>query len=123
VTPDERRAKNAAWMRAYYAKRKAVDPAWVASERARKRTSQLANAAWLNEIKLVAGCADCGYREHAVALDFDHRPGEAKRFNVAWAKMRSKAVLLAEIAKCDVVCSNCHRVRTHARQLATSLTS
>lgn len=57
-------------------------------------------------------CMDCCKRFHPVCMDFDHRPGEIKLFTIAARKMGREA-LLAEIAKCDVVCSNCHRLRTH----------
>jgi hypothetical protein len=52
-------------------------------------------------------------------MDFDHREGEVKVGNVAhavargWSLERTKA----EIAKCDLVCAVCHRLRTHARRL------
>jgi hypothetical protein len=71
----------------------------------------------VSEIKLALGCADCGYKKHPRALDFDHRPGEVKLFTIgnhmdsAWKKIE------AEIAKCDVVCANCHRIRTFNRGL------
>lgn len=67
-------------------------------------------------IKLARGCAECGYREHAEALDFDHRPDEIKLFNVSAQLNRSLDSILSEIEKCDVVCANCHRVRTAARR-------
>lgn len=59
-------------------------------------------------------CADCRVSYPPVVMDFDHVRGE-KLKNVS--RMRSVALdkLVAEIAKCDVVCSNCHRLRTHAR--------
>lgn len=69
----------------------------------------------LDALKLAQGCADCGYRVHAVALDFDHRPDTVKRFNVSEVANRSLPELLREAAKCEVVCSNCHRVRTAER--------
>lgn len=53
--------------------------------------------------------------------DFDHRPGETKRFSVGVNVRRNWNVILDEIAKCDVVCSNCHRVRTLARIRANGL--
>jgi hypothetical protein len=71
------------------------------------------------EYKLSVGCDDCGYREHHAALDFDHRPGESKLFPIMRDGItRSWETLWAEVAKCDVVCSNCHRVRTFDRQNA-----
>lgn len=68
---------------------------------------------FLRDYKLAKGCADCGYKEHSCALDFDHRPGEVKLFEPS--KLKTSGTwqqMLDEIAKCDVVCSNCHRVRT-----------
>src|SRR5262249_46781507 len=58
-------------------------------------------------------CADCGETD-PVVLEFDHR-GE-KEFNIGggWRNRSWKAVL-DEIAKCDVVCANCHRRRTARR--------
>ena len=60
-------------------------------------------------------CADCGHRFHPVCMDFDHRVAGEKAHNVAALKSRNPAILRAEIDKCDVVCSNCHRIRTHGR--------
>jgi hypothetical protein len=51
-------------------------------------------------------------------MDFDHRPGEIKKLciNQMLASRSSKEDLLKEIEKCDIVCSNCHRIRTHERR-------
>lgn len=69
----------------------------------------------INEYKLAKGCMDCGYATHPAALQFDHRPGEVKLFNIGLSITRGREALWAEIAKCDVVCSNCHAVRTAER--------
>lgn len=69
----------------------------------------------ISTIKLERGCADCGYNEYACALDFDHREEEIKLFNVSESIDKSLDGLLAEIAKCDVVCAICHRIRTAIR--------
>lgn len=75
------------------------------------------NAAVARQLKSVP-CMDCGGTFHWVAMDFDHRPGEEKLCEVS--KLVSEGysldLILAEIAKCDVVCSNCHRVRTFVRR-------
>jgi hypothetical protein len=62
--------------------------------------------------KQKVGCVDCGYNKHACALDFDHVTGEKK---FAISRMRSLAKVQAEMQKCEVVCANCHRVRTLMR--------
>lgn len=65
-------------------------------------------------------CADCGKAWPPYVMDFDHLDGKAKRFNVADVMHWGLGVdtLRAEIAKCEVVCANCHRERTHQRRLA-----
>ena len=60
-------------------------------------------------------CADCGKRFPAVVMDFDHRDPNKKRYpakGMAVLFSAGETALRAEIAKCDVVCSNCHRIRT-----------
>lgn len=62
-------------------------------------------------------CQDCGNNDARV-LEFDHRPDEKKDFNIARAvsgSTRSWNLIQKEINKCDVVCSNCHRIRTMVR--------
>jgi len=49
-------------------------------------------------------------------MDFDHVRGEkVLSISAMVHKGFSWESILAEIAKCDVVCSNCHRIRTAAR--------
>ncbi len=57
-------------------------------------------------------CVDCGERD-PIVLEFDHVRGEksftigsASRAPISWTK------IIAEIAKCDVRCANCHRRKT-----------
>jgi hypothetical protein len=60
-------------------------------------------------------CADRGRRFPDCAMDFDHRNPDEKRYTVSEMRHESKELIAAEIAKCDLVCSNCHRVRTRFR--------
>jgi hypothetical protein len=68
----------------------------------------------LSEIKEASGCVDCGAKNHII-LDFDHL--HDKKYNISrmihdgfsWAAIKK------EIAKCEVVCANCHRIRTYNR--------
>jgi formate-dependent nitrite reductase cytochrome c552 subunit len=69
---------------------------------------------WINSFKS-APCLDCGGTFPPYVLDFDHREGETKVFNVSKGYRRSKAETLAEMAKYDLVCANCHRIRTFSR--------
>lgn len=73
------------------------------------------HAALLSELRNVP-CADCGERFEPCAMDFDHRDATTKRHTVARMVGRSStAAILAEVAKCDIVCANCHRLRTWRR--------
>lgn len=61
-------------------------------------------------------CADCGVRYPPYVMDLDHVRGKKVR-NVGLIKTyATTAVLRAEIAKCEVVCANCHRIRSHNRR-------
>ena len=57
-------------------------------------------------------CEDCGYDVSVAALEFHHRDSNTKEFglgnfNGSWER------LVAESAKCDLLCANCHRRRHH----------
>lgn len=80
----------------------------------------LARRAHVIQHKLNSGCVDCGYNDHHAALDFDHRPGTIKVRDIKSGQQLGWVALLAEIAKCDVVCANCHRIRTYQRQWAST---
>ena len=58
-------------------------------------------------------CLDCGVMYPAVCMDFDHRDPTTKRFLISHGLHNSCATVMTELLKCDLVCSNCHRLRTH----------
>lgn len=61
-------------------------------------------------------CMDCGVAYPYYVMQFDHVVGD-KKFNIGLIGPTSKrSTLLEEIAKCQVVCANCHAMRTHARK-------
>lgn len=57
-------------------------------------------------------CVDCGNNDPRV-LEFDHVRGK-KKYNVSEMQNQRHTVkaLLEEIAKCEVRCANCHRIKT-----------
>lgn len=67
-------------------------------------------------------CMDCGNSFPPYVMDFDHVEGEKKGCvsKLAHARM-SLEKLQQEIDKCEVVCSNCHRIRTHNRNKKSDL--
>lgn len=66
-------------------------------------------------------CMDCGKKYPPYVMDFDHRENEKKELLVSKVGAYGMPALLREIQKCDVVCSNCHRIRTHDRKERASL--
>lgn len=67
--------------------------------------------AYLDNVKTSQGCLVCGERV-AVCLDFHHLDPSKKEFTLSKA-LRSNKKLADEIAKCVVLCANCHR-KLHA---------
>lgn len=74
------------------------------------RSRRAANRRWVDEYKTSRGCIDCGYNAHPVALDLDHVSG-VKRMNVTVMMGYRLERLQEEVAKCEVRCANCHRIR------------
>lgn len=69
----------------------------------------------LASLKTGCPCVDCGRCFPAAAMDFDHVRGSkylsiAKMYTSSWERV------LVEVAKCELVCANCHRIRTQARK-------
>lgn len=74
----------------------------------------------LSAIKERSGCKDCGISNHII-LDFDHI--KDKKYNVSQMIRDgfSWKAILKEIEKCEVVCANCHRIRTHKRRIGEAI--
>jgi len=105
------RACKAAYQRQWYERNAARHRRNTAANRREQRRR---NKALVCEAKSKP-CADCGVTFPPYVMDFDHVRGD-KLGNIAHLKTYvTTAVLLAEIAKCDVVCANCHRIRSHSR--------
>jgi hypothetical protein len=68
----------------------------------------------LADIKQSSGCVDCG-EKNPIVLDFDHL--RDKKYNISRMIHDgfSWKAILKEISKCEVVCANCHRLRTYRR--------
>ena len=60
-------------------------------------------------------CMDCGGRYHPWQMQFDHARGHKVRDVSAMAGRNSLEAIRVEIAKCDLVCANCHADRTYRR--------
>jgi len=68
---------------------------------------------FLTAHKAESGCVECGYRDNVAALVFHHRDPQDKLYAIT--PSTGMARLLEEIAKCDILCANCHAIH-HAEQ-------
>lgn len=108
--PDQRRQRRER-LRAYRAEGRYDErsPAkrYRASEKYRARKREIKAA--FDEFKLRIGCQRCGYSKSARALQFHHRDPSAKERKVGAALWWGGGDLYqAEVAKCDLLCANCH---------------
>ena len=62
-------------------------------------------------------CKDCGYKTNLNALQFDHVEGKKPDekyislcLTLSWARLK------VELDKCELVCANCHCIRTAIRR-------
>lgn len=69
---------------------------------------------YINRIK-DRPCADCKIKYPAYVMDFDHRDFKTKIKDVATMTARNWSLekIIKEIEKCDIICANCHRIRTY----------
>jgi hypothetical protein len=71
--------------------------------------------------KVKRGCACCGYNKDACALDFDHLDPDKKNAGVGRMMTHSFSKILEEIEKCQILCANCHRIKTHNPEKFTTM--
>lgn len=109
--PEAHRERRKSWNALYYQRTKERDAA-------ARRDGGIRNQRKSAELIVLAKtkpCADCGREYPPYVMDFDHL--RDKEFLVSQGKRVGYQRLVAEIAKCDVVCANCHRERTHRRKI------
>jgi hypothetical protein len=87
---------------------------YIDQARERKKALALERTTYLLDYFVSHPCVDCGESD-PVVLEFDHLAD--KLFDIGQSlPYRNWQSILAEIAKCDVVCANCHRRRTGKRR-------
>ena len=101
----------AACCRRHYEANKA---AYVERAAQAKKASKVSVRSLILEYLSCHPCVDCGESD-AIVLEFDHRAGVSKKFNIGAAVSGgySGTAVLHEISKCDVRCANCHRRKTY----------
>jgi len=73
------------------------------------------NRKYVENIKKKSNCVDCGESNHLV-LDFDHIDDKYKNVSDMVYESYSIETIQKEIDKCEVRCSNCHRIITYNRR-------
>ena len=84
---------------------------YINKARARNAEQNRVNAEYLIEYLSGHPCVDCGESD-IVVLEFDHQRDKVLNVSVLSREGYSLERLKQEIAKCEVVCANCHRRRT-----------
>lgn len=97
------------WRRAYNKRNRTVKALRDAARRSACKT-------YVDKIKAKTPCADCGERFPAICMDFDHLKGKNKSVSGLVSGAYRLELIKEEIAKCEIVCSNCHRLRTKRRK-------
>jgi hypothetical protein len=74
------------------------------------------NSEYVRQLKECTPCKDCKGFFHYSQMDFDHIRND-KTVNIARISNSSISLkrIKAEISKCELVCANCHRLRTWKR--------
>jgi len=101
--PEKQRA---AIRKHYYANKEA----YIQKALLRKKAIRI----WLNDYKESQPCTDCKKSFPYYVMDFDHKYDKLSNVS-ALIHSSSMTKIKAEIAKCDIVCANCHRERTFLR--------
>lgn len=86
---------------------------------ANARSYQRRLRAEIAEIKEASPCTDCGLFYPWYVMQFDHLGDKLDGVAKLVSNAASRERIMIEIAKCELVCSNCHCVRTHERRVAT----
>jgi hypothetical protein len=69
-------------------------------------------------LKESSPCVDCGRSYPYYVMQYDHLGDKIDGVAVLVHSRHSRKVVFEEIAKCELVCANCHAIRTHARNFA-----
>jgi len=106
-------------------KKAAYEPArkrWAEQHRdemlAYQREKHISFNAFIHSLKEGIPCMDCTNQYPPYVMEYDHVRGE-KRFGIGKMANHKRERVLEEIAKCELVCCSCHRIRSHRRRPET----
>lgn len=102
--------RKAASKRHYYANK----PSYLERNKKYRRTINI----FVRDLKEKSPCTDCGINYPYYVIDSDHLDDKKGTISALSATGRIAALKKEkeiEIEKCEIVCANCHRIRTHER--------
>jgi len=115
LTPEQRAAR-AASSRKWYHENKDVRRAWTEKNRDKwnKYKNERRAANKLKAVELMGNkCAHCNQSFHHAAYDFHHTDPNQKDFAISDKTTQRWESIEKELAKCMLLCSNCHRIHHH----------
>jgi uncharacterized protein YifE (UPF0438 family) len=109
--PEVRKRKQAEYSKAYYERNRETVIAKI-------NKNKRANRAWFTAYKKTLSCIECG-ENHPATLDFHHVEARKSKTKVndLVSDGHARPRILEEIAKCVVLCSNCHRKHHHNERI------
>ena len=100
-------------------KQRAAERRWYEANRAKVAAKKDRKRERLRELVRAAKdhpCTDCGVRYPYYVMDLDHVSGEKAMIVSKLVNFGATQRVVDEIAKCEPVCANCHRVRSWRRR-------
>lgn len=113
---DYAKAKHREYSREHYLKN--ID-AIKARTAVRNKRIRKENRAYIVDVKESTPCTDCGKNYPFFVMHFDHIYEKNGSISNLWRSSVSLKRLQQEIENCEIVCANCHAVRTYERKFAT----
>ena len=101
----------------FYSKEHYKKRPWRYKEISKARKEKVVS--FVREFKSERGCYACGYNRHPEALDLHHLDPSSKEYSISTliSNRVCEDVIIKELEKCIVLCSNCHR-ELHAGHIA-----
>ena len=103
--------KNKAKCQKYYERRKRRPDFRKRGREAQRRRREKLFQVKVKLIELLGGKCKCGFKDPR-ALEFDHINPKTKSFNICLNLHQPFSLLVREAKKCQVLCANCHRLKT-----------
>ena len=93
----------------------------MAARRGRQRARAAIAREWIAALKRNVPCADCKGTFPTPVMHWDHLPGHVKVGEISvLAITRARTLVIEELKKCELVCANCHAIRTSRRATGRS---